>query len=332
MKKQILALAMLMNAPIMAEWTTDPVTGAPVYVNYSGPTEQTEVRDCNPENMTITSITQTENSSNSYTGDAIVSTNCIGVYTGNPDQITPAPSGDPTGNIGRYDEGLLNGDGLTDQEVDWLLDGDDRLNLDDIADGTPEMGLLDDPGWIRLVKLEAPEESADGDSDDPTFEYAHVEGKYLEQYLTLDFDTQGSEGQNILGVDGYVFDWTLTINPGTADTFLDLLGGATFDHLTFVMKQSTEWIIYDFNFSPVLDGDITLAGLDLLEDEEFIFSGQFFSAKNYDFAEPGSLSNISVWARDPRGDLSEVPLPGAIWLFGSALLGFAGFKRFGKKS
>ena len=42
------------------------------------------------------------------------------------------------------------------------------------------------------------------------------------------------------------------------------------------------------------------------------------------------IDNVIVEARAVNPDLNEVPLPGAIWLFGSALLGFAGFGR--KKS
>lgn len=42
------------------------------------------------------------------------------------------------------------------------------------------------------------------------------------------------------------------------------------------------------------------------------------------------IDNVIVEARAENPGLNEVPLPGAIWLFGSALLGFAGFNR--KKS
>lgn len=37
---------------------------------------------------------------------------------------------------------------------------------------------------------------------------------------------------------------------------------------------------------------------------------------------PGSISNVAIW-----GKVSPVPVPAAVWLFGTALLGFIGFSR-----
>jgi len=40
------------------------------------------------------------------------------------------------------------------------------------------------------------------------------------------------------------------------------------------------------------------------------------------------VMQFNAWAVHP-GDVSAVPVPGAVWLFGSALLGLLGFKRRG---
>jgi len=244
---------------------------------------------------------------------------CIGPRT-NPtseDSLGPVAP-----NLGYDGSGLLNtestdGSGLTTAEIEFLLgDNSDWLDLDGegLAPG------VRDAGWIHLANIQVDEGSSTqvpvGTAEEGG--YATVATVSLEPWLNILFECTDEKCAN--------GSWAIEVVEGTADEFSELIS-ATFDHLTFTMKggsgnQDNGWYIYDFDFTGAINDGL----VDTLTD--YTFGGTF----NFTDLDGLGLSHLNVWARDPRSDISEVPLPGAVWLFGSALLGFAGFKRFNRKS
>ena len=259
---------------------------------------------CSTDSFTLTSIVET-GGGDSWTG-SIDSTRCVGLYSGNDDQYGQS---EPNPNIGLNNVGFLNGQGLSQSDVNKLLgNNSQRIDLTDDGVNNPV-----DPGWIHLANIQGlgspvPNTSNPGGEGD----YDYVEGIYLGDYLDITFTANT---------------WEIVVAEGTADFFngtLGLLG--TFDHLTFTVKSSTYYGVWDLDFTeiaPILDGQGFT--LDFLED--YTFAGMYNMA-DFDFKD---VSHINVWARDPHLT-SVVPVPAAVWLFGSAILGFAGFNRFKKKS
>lgn len=257
---------------------------------------------CSLDTFTLTSIQET-GGGDSWTGD-IESTRCVGLYSGNDDQ---GGQSEPNPNIGLNNVGFLNGQGLSQADVNHLLgDNSQRIDLTDDGFDNPV-----DPGWIHLANIQglgSPSGSGSGGEGD----YDYVEGIYLGDYLDITFTEET---------------WEIVVAEGTADFFndtLDLLG--TFDHLTFTVKSSTYYGVWDLDFTeiaPVLAGE----GFNLNFLEDYTFAGMY-NMEDFDFKD---VSHINVWARDPHLQ-TVVPVPAAVWLFGSAILGFAGFSRFKKKS
>lgn len=265
---------------------------------------------------------------------------CLGVYSGNNE------SPGETTNRGLYGEGLLNGGNepyaLSDDDIDYILSGGDgvdpydrmRVDIDGVDGSGGKYGLNDDPGYIQLL-------SGSSQSGSNNYSYNDVPGdtgNSLSNYLNFEFTSRtqiAGTGTSDKKDDVWAFQWTLTVYDGAAEELMALLNGATFDHLALSFKQANDWVVYDFNFSEILYGGASLPGLNLLQDEEYIFDGIYTQKTGYYDADgkwveliknPQDISHFEIWAADPP----VIPVPAAVWLFGSALLGFAGVKRFKK--
>jgi len=245
-------------------------------------------------------------------------TSCLGVYT-SPDNDGPfRPKSDA--NIGSDGDGLLNGGEGNNGEAavltgtEFLANGQTLVNMPDYGiDPTPV--VENDPGWLHLASVG--EEGGTLYSDSAIFNQLEGPNENITFESLVKFDINGN-------------DWSLMLNPAIVDIGQSLLGANSFDHLAFTIKQCSEntnnpkgacgFAIYDFDFDEIFGNALDKA-------TAYNFFGTFdlsgFHGEEY--------SHIDVWARDPTVP-AAVPVPAAVWLFGSALAGFAGFSRFKKKA
>lgn len=71
--------------------------------------------------------------------------------------------------------------------------------------------------------------------------------------------------------------------------------------------------------------DLLWSGTENADSPDTAWNFSFFNGNQNNYA--GKSSQLYVWAVTPGQLPAAVPLPGAVWLFGSALLGYLGMKR-----
>jgi hypothetical protein len=283
--------------------------------------------DIDADNNTATSNT----SSGGPVGNNLLnlqhtSSECIGIYSGNDTNLTD-------NNIGELDDNFLNGDSsvLTGYEfIDGMVDGvvnpwfdGDPINVDGV-------GLANDPGWINLARY-------DVDSDNVSYNsMSNLGGTSLaiDDILNLSFSCTMS------GNDCSSISWTLTTDKDIVTTVQNFLGRSSFDHLAFVAKAGSGykagdedkgnqdnrgWAIYDFNFYEIFGKEL-LAGNTNFNTAEKTF-GTAYSLSGTIDVKPGDfsagLSHLSVYARDPIPESTQVPEPSTIAIFGLSLIGLS---------
>lgn len=106
------------------------------------------------------------------------------------------------------------------------------------------------------------------------------------------------------------------VNPDIGS--LDLMDGDTGDYLESLSLYSLNLFLLDTDAALFAS---TPPGLVVFDGSEFEFFDieLTWGSGSYNYTLAGNITDISV---------SAVPLPGAVWLFGSALLGLAGFAGF----
>nr|WP_320114312.1 PEP-CTERM sorting domain-containing protein [uncultured Desulfuromonas sp.] len=244
-------------------------------------------------------------------------TSALGVFS-----TTDTPY--PTTNLGYQYDGLLNGiepgyaggnsviiDGesykstevkqlaVNGTTVDYVFTGLEFINSWELQDLDKD-GYKDDPGWIYLGKDETPNIEDDFQAHDAPFDLSTI--------LDIEVSVTGGTGT-----------WSLTPLPGITDKVENLLGGSTFfDHIAFILKNSTEFVIYDFNFNLLFGDDFIW--------QPYALSGTFDTKDiNND-----SLSYLSIWVKDPEG-IQTIPEPSSLLLVGAGIMGLA-IARRSKKS
>lgn len=256
---------------------------------------------CNTGAVTINKIEQSplDGQGVIYAGNQNA-TLCVGPIGGN-DSGNLQPK---NGNIGRLNDGLLNGQGgvLSPTWFNNAATPSPLLDLD-------KDGVATDPGWIYLGK---------GTPGGAPFE-AYTQPLDLASILNIEFAcTVSDKGKK----DCSKGSWSLATSLDIIDIVQDLLGRNAFDHLAFVLKAGNNYAIYDFDFNMLSAG---LPGFNYSTPYSFTGTWNTGDLGNKD------ISHISVWARDPVPQASttpnEVPEPGMALLVGLGLAGAAAARR-----
>ncbi|WP_421864555.1 hypothetical protein [Motiliproteus sp.] len=222
----------------------------------------------------------------------------------------PQSSGDPESpgtvmtNLGDWNDGLLNGELITQGKNSYYFDPLMFITADQLND----KGTGVDPGYIRLGGAETQGNTIDieystiGPGPDPIS---------IGELLNISFECTDS--------DCGTGTWAIDVFPEALQVGGDLLGeDAFFDHLDFLVKAGNGWGVIDFDFNILaggLDG-VLFTDDDLIEfDVPYLIEGTF-DTKSTGFGN--GISGISIWARDPDAS-TEVPTPGTFWLFLIAL-------------
>ncbi|MDF2177013.1 PEP-CTERM sorting domain-containing protein [Aliiglaciecola sp. CAU 1673] len=249
----------------------------------------------------VTDVSKTNLLSKSYD-----STSCLGVFkNANDDQHNLS---NPAINIGQLDSGLLNGQGGLIDYMAFISDSD----LQDF-DGD---GNATDPGWIYLANYQA-----GGNTEYRSLGPIGGQSLNIADLLTITISCTWQSGECVKGA------WELRTKLDIIDKVQALLGKATFDHLTFALKASNDFAIYDFNFNDIFAAEKQRnAGSVLNFNTPYVLSGFF---NTYDFSKINGkgktiyngLSHMNIAARDPSDpSTTQVPEPAAILLFGFGLL------------
>lgn len=249
--------------------------------------------------------------SNYDNSTARMNTKCAGRVT------TPNNDGPyrPQYNVGSDGDGLLNGGYASNGSApvftgsEFLSTGQKVVNMPGY--GTDNDGEAEnDPGWLFLGTS-----GEDG---------GYADSVMFDQFSQdIDFSdlvkfSIGGDSDN----DGLT-EWSLMLNPDIVEIGQYLLGANSFDHLAFSVKQARDgFAVFDFDFD-------MLFGANLSKTTAYNFYGEFYLDPDFWTGDNNDYSHIDIWARDP---VAAIPLPGAIWLFGSVLLGFLGVKRFKKSA
>lgn len=137
---------------------------------------------------------------------------------------------------------------------------------------------------------------------------------------------------SVTGGNGTSGTWNLNLNPQIVTQVQSVLGRNAFDHLAFVLKSSTESIVYDFDFN-LYAQYFTSIGQNVPFDyvTPYDFSGTW---KTTDFTNKNGntqgLSHLEIWARDPDAT-QNIPEPASLALLGLGLAGLGLSRRKNKQ-
>lgn len=259
---------------------------------------------CTLDSFTITKIEKSPLDGNNviYSGSQNA-TKCVGLLSGN-DSGNPFNTNNP--NIGHLNDGLLNGqEGLLSPT--WFNNPATPSPMLDLDNN----GTYTDPGWIFLGKAEQQGTSFGMDPYDKPLDLGDI--------LNVQFKCTGSgDSACTKGT------WSLETSLDIIEQVQAVLGRNSFDHLAFVIKASTEFAVYDFDFNELSAG---LPGFGY--STPYSFTGtwntdDFVNKKG----KAQNVSHFSVWARDPvPAATNEVPEPGVVFLVALGLLGVAAAQR-----
>lgn len=256
---------------------------------------------CTVDSVTINKIEKSplDGSGIIYSGSQNA-TKCVGLLPGNDSQ---APYNKHNPNIGQFEDGLLNGQGGVLSPT-WFNDPSNPSPMLDLDNN----GSHTDPGWIYLGK-------GDREGKATSFDLIPWEKPLdLSSVLNIKFACTNGDGGCTKGT------WALETSLDIIQQVQAALGRNSFDHLAFVLKSSTDFAIYDFDFNMLSAG---LPGFDFTTPYSFTGTwntDDFVNKKG----KAQDISHISVWARDPVPEdvpNNEVPEPGALFLVALGLLG-----------
>ncbi len=148
---------------------------------------------------------------------------------------------------------------------------------------------------------------------------------------TLSFDMHAVAVSTVSGTR------TLQASSGVTVSFLNIfnvsLGSASLVNATNPASLASNASLIDgaqHNYTALLSDYVALAGLGAADPISKI-SLTYFATSEYSFGGnvvPNQTSTATVWFDNVSvGDVSAVPIPAAVWLFGSGLLGLIGIAR-----
>jgi len=262
---------------------------------------------CSLDSFAIKTMTDSVTGTAVSLPGTINSTHCYGLISGNDDQVK-----DPNTNLGYLFDGLLNGGKDKDgkQYIDPSYFLKDGSSLEPLKDPTKAV----DPGWIMLGTFGGIEGGTTNTMTGYTIKGPNGTVNISDLLSVTMAANKTPEGTGT---------WALTTKSDIVKqlTNAGLFERSYFDQLAFVIKASTYWAVYDFNFNTLLKA--APGAFDLTKP--YSFSGTW-NTGDFDFKD---ISHMSVWARDPlrAADENQVPLPGTLLLAGIGLAALGAVRR-----